>query len=224
MSESVNKTNGVAALKKPASFSISKRWESKLYEGLIFHLRPWTERRISRFQLSIAEYLREQQELLTQAGALSDIAEVMREHYDAELKKHGQDETKWADFAGESLTDAQTQDLKLLQLRLAALQDEKINPQWIRLGVHRFDGFFLDGEECRDIESLLEHAPDDLLDEVSEQIRSMARLDDGEQKNSESPSTSQTSVDGETPDTTADSAGPEVSTSNGTVDATFPKP
>lgn len=224
MLEQSDKTNGAAALKKPASFSISQRWESELYEGLVFYLRHWTERRAQRFQLSIANYLREQQEILTTAGPDQEIANVMRKHFDAQIKIHGEDDKNWADFDGERLTAVQTADLSLLQLKLAALQDDKISPQWLRFGIHRFEGFILDGKECQDVDLLLEHAPDDLLDEVSAQIRSMARLDDGEAKNSESPSTSQTLVDGETRDTTAASAGPEVSTSNGTVGATSPKP
>jgi hypothetical protein len=224
MQELSDKTNGAAALKKPASFSISQRWESKLYEGLVFYLRTWTERRASRFQLSIADYLREQREILTSSGPLQEIADVMRNHFNAQIEEHGEDDANWADFDGQRLTGVQTADLSLLQLKLTALQDDKISPQWLRFGIHRFEGFILDGKECQDVELLLEHAPDDLLDEVSGQIRSMARLDEVEAKNSESPSTSPTSVDGETRDTTAASAGPEVSTSNGTVDATSQKP
>jgi len=196
----------------------TESFKSKVYPGVTFEIRKFTEREAAQLRFDLAG-------LTERLVILTSDAEVIRGKY-PELDKVteanlDQDEKeKLSEAEREALeVERKAREAAVLEAmrkidpadwgRLITINNEvdkigrlEITPKWVRAGLLSVKGLTVDGKEAG-VSEFLEHASDAAFDEVSDRIRQHAELSGDDRKNSESPSTSATPVEGETPDTTA---------------------
>lgn len=206
-----NETN----TRRKASFSRGSWWESELYEARFF-LREWTERRHQKTQLDLAEAMGRLGKLSLEADSLRPLSQRLHEHFERQRNAHGDKESEWEAFDFKSLNVTEKREaerfvkdgdsdetaqiapwitrflehITRVNLEMSAIEDDEIRPVWIKRAVARIEGVEVDGEIVRDVETLLDTAPDDMLDELRQEIRRRALLGEDVKKKFESPSTS----------------------------------
>ena len=103
---------------------------------------------------------------------------------------------------------------------LATVQED-INPAYLKWGLHAIDGLTIDGAPAS-VESIYAEGPPELVAEILGAIRLNMGLSEVEEKNSQSPITSEAAEDGRMNDTTAENAGSGDTTQLETVPSTSP--
>jgi hypothetical protein len=151
--------------------------ESKLYPGVTFVVNRMNERRRVRRELGFADLRLRVNEQQTA------IQEALKEK--------------------DSLPPGR---LEQMNASFGELLHGEWYPAWIRWGILSIDGLEIDGVKAT-VQTLCEDGPTDLVEEVFAAVMEAAGLSTVEEKNSESPGTSEGQADGKTIDSIAPSAG-----------------
>lgn len=101
-------------------------------------------------------------------------------------------------------------------VELSNMDRDKAQPERIRAFVKSIEGIDIDGAPAT-IDTLISDGPDELLDEIDEEIKRRLDLSEAERKNSESPTISGEAAGTATSDSTAPTASAAASGPTGTV-------
>jgi len=167
------------------TFKPFKTFESKVYEGVKFTLRIFTEAMRNGINLS-------------QAEAMADLRRC---------------QTLVTSVDTQNATADQLSELFIASDRITGIRMNSIDPAYFRSCFKSIEGFSIEGvDRPLTADDIIDHAPIELYNEIMREIRKETGLDAGEAQNFESPSTSTAAAEGQTNDTTAASASETVST------------
>ena len=138
----------------------TRRHESKLFEGVVFYLNKMTEGRRLSLKSAIAEPTKRLRELLHEQ---EDI--IKQDESVQDLNKYSE-----------------------LQEQIDEIIYATINPEWLKWGLKKIEGFESDGKPL-DVQDWADW-PSALFNEALEKIKSESELGGLERKNSELPTTS----------------------------------
>lgn len=166
--------------------------ESALFPGVVFTIKKMTERRRVQREMTIA------------------ILRMKVNEGTAAIKAAIEDDAN---------VPAGTADK--LNREFGLLLHTEWYPAWIRWGVHSIDNFEIDGEKAT-VEMAIEFGPTALLEEMFLAVLKESGLMTVEEKNSQSPGTSEGQADGKTSDTTVPLATPPDGGKNETAPSSTP--
>jgi hypothetical protein len=197
-------------------FSNTRKFDSKVCEGVSFTIRVMTEGVAARLRLRLAE-------------AQAKMQDVQRELAEVNVPRLASGDVD--PEATVSFVDIVK--LNSLSSKVRTIRKGEVDPVYFETCFVRVAGLEIEVEnedgstsafEGRNItrDIFKENAPNDLFEEVVERIRREIELTNEERRNLESPTTSAAEAGGPTSDSTADSAETTNSTESETADGSSP--
>jgi hypothetical protein len=202
------------------NYSTTESFESKLVPGVKYTLRKMSHGRRLKLNTVTAPILdkaiaiqREYEPLLEDLKAVEDAAKLLPctcEHdlnpeKDSHLPDNNRCTVEGCDCRKPDYDMEKFKKVSELRFKETKIYDDELTPAYVRWGVQSIEGLEIDGEPAT-VESLIESAPEPLVDELGNELLRLTRMTTEEQLSFKLRTTSDAQVDGLTQTSSAPTA------------------